>query len=236
MKISNVITDRMDKDSKIYKILETYWGDLLVIMTMSSIVFLYIIDGIIRGDFFHVDNFTIALVAYQLALLAGLLLTLTNFRLPVSRLALYAITILLAIIFTVFWEGLFGGDITLGVIDGARTLFYGGNPYDPNNPCCTHGLDEFQHLAPYPYLPVDVLFYASTLGILHVLSSVVFGYQLPDFAPTFNVTGFIVVNVILMALTMLVVYKTFPEAKFESLMLGFLVIVTFIWNNVTFSS
>ncbi|MFW9991844.1 MAG: hypothetical protein ACFFD4_07270 [Candidatus Odinarchaeota archaeon] len=230
------ILNNKNKDNWLYNILDHYWGDIFIIGWGVVIFLLYFLDGLIRGDFFHLDNYYIGLFFYQLILGIGLVLTFTRFRLPVSKAALYAVTLILALFYIFFSEGLFGGDITLGVIDGARTLFYGGNPYDPNNPCCTHGLDQYQHLAPYPYLPVDAVFHGITLGALHIISGMIFGDQIPWFAPSFNIAGIITVNGSLMILSMFVAYKTFPKASSESFMVGFLVIAPFLWNNVTLST
>ncbi|MHA1448232.1 MAG: hypothetical protein ACTSP4_02300 [Candidatus Hodarchaeales archaeon] len=234
--MKDIISNRENNSSLIKRILDNFWGDLLIISAGILIFLLYMVDSLLRNDFFHLDNYWIALFSYQLMLFAGLVLTFTKLRIPLSKASLYAITILMALFYIFYSEGLFGGDITLGVIDGAETLFNGGNPYDPNNPCCRHGLDEFQHYATYPYLPVDVIFYALTMGSLHTFSSLIFGSTLPSFAPSFNTMGILIVNSVLMLIGIYASYKTFPRAKYEGMLVGFLVIAPFLWNNVTLST
>ncbi|MHA2295340.1 MAG: hypothetical protein ACXADA_04945 [Candidatus Hodarchaeales archaeon] len=237
MKVFDAIKFK-DKENRFYRFFDQYWGDMILIGSGIIVMLFYLIDSTIKRDFLHADNTLINFLFYQYVLLLGLVLTFTRIRITVSKITLLIATILIIILYFFYWEGLFGGDITLGVIDGGRTLFFGGNPYDPNNPCCTHGRDEYAHPGTYPYLPIDVIFYSITLGMLYLLSTFIFGIQssIPWIVPSFNTMGIIVVNSSLMILTVLVACKTLPEANLESLMVGFLVIIPFLWSNVTLST
>jgi hypothetical protein len=141
-----------------------------------------------------------------------------------------AITLILLITFR---EIVFTGDITQGVIVGARVFWEGKNPYDvaeiphavPNIP------GEF-HFGTYAYLPVDLLSYALFLGGLKLIFSPFTLLDLPFPFPGINEMGILVTNLILMCVSIYLLKEILEIKGRQAAVLGTFLFLILIWNNV----
>ena len=130
-----------------------------------------------------------------------------------------------------FNEIIFSGDITQGVITGARMLWEGKNPYV---------IAEVPHARPYPpggfryvtyaYLPVDLLFYSLVLGVMNLISTFIAGSNLPPFLPGFNEMGILITNLSLMIVSIILIREILEITWKQAILLGSLFFFVLIWN------
>ena len=141
---------------------------------ISIPIFLFIFLAWINDNFMILDHsYWIGIIAFNCVIFYGIYFVYTKKRIEVStRILYYGIGLSLLILF-LFQNIAFSGDITVGVIDGARLLWDGQNPYVVEG--VRHAIPDIPgefRLTTYPYLPVDLLTYSLFLGLLSFLSAI----------------------------------------------------------------
>ncbi|MFX0211700.1 MAG: hypothetical protein ACFFDT_37330 [Candidatus Hodarchaeota archaeon] len=224
--------------SKIRIKLEDFRVEILIGASFSVPILLFILIAWIRGDFTIVDHtYWISVIAYNLAIIAAILVGLSNRTLKISPVILYYAIGLSLFAMTVFNQIMFAGDITQGVIAGARILWEGENPYvvekvphaKPNSP------GEFRWTT-YAYLPVDLLTYTILLGLMNTISSLVLGGEIPtqfhDFIPGFSPMGIFLANLLFMVISIFLIQKILEIDLKNAILLGTTLFLILLWNNV----
>ncbi|MHA2154027.1 MAG: hypothetical protein ACXABU_01710, partial [Candidatus Hodarchaeales archaeon] len=211
-----------------------YKTELFIILFAAIPTSLFIVFAWIKGDFLVLDHsYWIGVVAYNLVLFYGIWLAWTKKTLKLSEGILYVGIAITLILYTAFREIIFTGDITQGVITGARMLWEGKNPYV---------VAEVPHAQPYPpggfryetyaYLPVDLLSYAVLLGSLNFISTIIAGTEIPVFLPGFNEMGILVANLALMCVSIYLLKDILEIRWKKAVALGVFLFLILIWNNV----
>ncbi len=211
-----------------------YKTELFIILFAAIPTSLFIVFAWIKGDFLVLDHsYWIGVVAYNLVLFYGIWFAQTKKTLKLSEGILYVGIAITLILYTAFREIIFTGDITQGVITGARMLWEGKNPYV---------VAEVPHAQPYPpggfryetyaYLPVDLLSYAVLLGSLNFVSTVIAGTDIPVFLPGFNEMGILVTNLALMCVSIYLLKDILEIRWKQAVALGVFLFLILIWNNV----
>jgi len=178
-------------------------------------------------------TYWVGVIAYNLTLFFGIWIAATKKVLLLSEGILWIGLGTTVVMFIVFHEIIFSGDITQGVITGARMLWEGKNPYV---------IAEVPHAQPYPpggfryvtyaYLPVDLLFYSLSLGIMNLITSLFVGANVPSYLPSFNEMGILISNLLLMTISIFLIRDILEIRWKQATLLGSLFFVILIWNNV----
>ncbi|PWI49210.1 hypothetical protein CEE45_02395 [Candidatus Heimdallarchaeota archaeon B3_Heim] len=211
-----------------------YKTELFVILFAAIPTSLFIVFAWIKSDFLVLDHsYWIGIVAYNLVLFYGIWLAKSKKTIKLSEGILYVGIAITLILYTAFRGIIFSGDITQGVITGARMLWEGKNPYV---------VAEVPHAQPYPlplrydatyaYLPVDLLSYALFLGGLNFFSSFIAGTDIPVFLPGFNEMGILVTNLALMCVSIYLLKEILEIRWKQATVLGTFLFLILIWNNV----
>ncbi len=234
-KMADSLFSNLQKKAVLYK------TELLIILFAAIPTSLFIIIAWIKGDFQVLDHsYWIGIIAYNLVLVFGIWFAYTKREMKLSEGILYVGIVITLILYTVFRDIIFTGDITQGVIAGARLFWEGKNPYV---------VAEIPHAQPYPlpfryvtyaYLPVDLLSYAMLLGGLNFLSSLipVSEIQLPGFnelaipLPGFNEMGILIANLALMCVSIYLLREILEIKGKQAAVLGTFLFLILIWNNV----
>ncbi len=210
-----------------------YKTELLIILFAAIPTSLFILIAWIEGDFSVLDHsYWIGIIFYNLVLVFGIWFAHTKRVLKISERILYVGIVITLILYTAFRDIVFTGDITQGVIEGARVLWEGKNPYVvaeiphavPNIP------GEFR-LGTYAYLPVDLISYSIFLGGLKLLFSP-FTTLSPFPLPGINEMGILVTNLGLMCVSIYLLKDILEINWKKAAVLGSFLFLILIWNNV----
>jgi hypothetical protein len=220
--------------SDIFKKLEPYKLELTIGVLITIPFFFFVLLAWIKNDFLVVDHsYWIGVISYNIAIIFGLWLALTNRTIELSNTILYYAIAMSIIITIIFRDVAFSGDITLAVIDAAELFWDGQNPY------IVEGIRHARPYPPggfrlttYPYLPVDLLIYALSLGIMNFISTRAVGTEIPDFLPGFNAMGILLSNIFLMIISIIFIKKTLDIEWKDAILLGLALFIILLWNNV----
>ena len=208
--------------------------ELFIIIFALTPAVLFITFAVIEDNFFVLDHsYWVGVIAYNLTLFFGIWIAATKKVLLLSEGILWIGLGTTVVMFIVFHDIIFSGDITQGVITGARMLWEGKNPYV---------IAEVPHAQPYPpggfryvtyaYLPVDLLFYSLTLGVMNLVTSLFVGANIPSYLPGFNEMGILVSNLLLMMISIFLIRDIWEIRWKQATLLGSLFFIILIWNNV----
>ncbi|WP_455463774.1 hypothetical protein [Candidatus Hodarchaeum mangrovi] len=141
---------------------------------ISIPIFLFILLAWINDNFMILDqSYWIGVISFNCVIFYGIYFAYSRKRIEVStKIFYYGIGLSLLILF-LFQNIAFSGDITVGVIDGARLLWEGQNPYVVEG--VRHAIPDIPgefRLTTYAYLPVDLLTYSLFLGLLSFISAI----------------------------------------------------------------
>ena len=147
--------------------------ELSIGIVISIPIFLFIALALINNNFMILDqSYWIGILAFNFVIFYGIYFAYARKKIEVStRILYYGIGLSFLLLF-LFRNAAFSGDITLGVIDGARLLWNGENPYVVEG--VRHAIPDIPgefRLTTYAYLPVDLLTYSFFLGLLNFLSA-----------------------------------------------------------------
>jgi len=223
--------------SEVRQKLEPYKKELAISVSLSIPFFLFIFLSWIKGDFSALDpSYWISVISYNIAIIIGLWLVLSNRTIQLSPLILvYGIGLSL-IILVVFNNLVFSGDITQGVIVGSKLLWEGENPYIVEKvPHASPDSPNFRWTT-YAYLPVDLLTYTILLGGMHTVSSLILGTNIPDslhdFIPGFTPMGILLSNLLFLTISIFLIWKILEIEFNQAILLGFAFFTILMWNNV----
>jgi len=208
--------------------------ELFIIVFALTPAVLFITFAVIEDNFLVLDHsYWVGVIAYNLTLFFGVWIAATKKVLLLSEGILWVGLGITVVMFIVFNDIIFSGDITQGVITGAHMLWEGKNPYV---------IAEVPHAQPYPpggfryvtyaYLPVDLLFYSLTLGIMNLITSFFVGANIPTYLPGFNEMGILVSNLLLMMVSIFLIREILEIRWKQAVLLGSLFFIVLIWNNV----
>ena len=206
---------------------------LIIIFALTPAV-LFITFAILENDFLVLDHsYWVGVIAYNLTLIFGIWIAASKKVLQLSEGLLWVGLGITIVLFIVFRDIIFTGDITQGVIKGSSMLWEGKNPYV---------VAEVPHAKPYPpggfryvtyaYLPVDLLFYSLILGIMNIISSIFVGASVPSYLPGFTEMGIFITNLILMLISIILIRDILEIRWKQATLLGGLFFLVLIWNNV----
>ena len=206
---------------------------LIIIFALTPVV-LFITFAILENDFLVLDHsYWVGVIAYNLTLILGIWIAASKKVLQLSEGLLWVGLGITIVLFIVFRDIIFTGDITQGVIKGSSMLWEGKNPYV---------VAEVPHAKPYPpggfryvtyaYLPVDLLFYSLVLGIMNIISSIFVGTSVPSYLPGFTEMGIFITNLILMLISIILIRDILEIRWKQATLLGGLFFLVLIWNNV----
>ncbi|MHA2226345.1 MAG: hypothetical protein ACXAC8_14140 [Candidatus Hodarchaeales archaeon] len=218
--------------------LREYWANIFLIVIVAIPFSIFFIQGLYFG-FFELEHSTvsgmsISAIFYNLFIISVIILISFNIKIRLSPSLLYLGFFFVIFFVIIYLPGMFSGDVTQVVFNGARLLWEGKNPYDPVAKYIMHGSPTGAsdlHAGTYPYLPVDLLSYGLILGLFNFISSLVITGNVPIWLPGFNNLGVALANLILIAGSCTFLYLLFPEDRFQGPLLGFLLIFPFIWSN-----
>jgi hypothetical protein len=208
--------------------------ELFIIVFALTPATLFVTFAIIEDNFFVLDHsYWVGVIAYNLTLFFGVWIAASKKVLQLSESILWVGLGITVVMFIVFHDIIFSGDITQGVITGSRMLWEGKNPYV---------VAEVPHAQPYPpggfryvtyaYLPVDLLFYSLVLGIMNLITSLFVGSNIPEYLPGINEMGILIANLLLM-ITSIYLIRDILEIRWkQATLLGSLFFIVLIWNNV----
>jgi len=220
--------------SRVQRMLKQYKIELLVGGLISIPMFLFILIALIMNDFSILDHsYWIGVLAYNIAIIFGVWFALSKHHLNLSFSVVYYIIVLSALLFFVFRDLAFTGDITLGVIDGATALWNGINPYTEN--VVRHAVPNVPHdfrPSTYAYLPVDLLTYSLLLGSMNFISSLLVGSEVPEFLPGFNAMGILLSNLLFFSISIYLIRYILQSEKKRAFALTLAFFTILIWNNV----
>jgi hypothetical protein len=217
--------------------LESYKIELVIGLSFSVPFFLFILFAVFSGDFSVLDpSYWIGVIAYNIAIVIGLWLVLSNRTLQLTPLILLYAVGLSVLLLVVFNSIVFSGDITQGVIAGSKLLWEGKNPYIVEEvPHASPGSPSFRWTT-YAYLPVDLITYTILLGGMHTISSFILGTNIPetlhDFVPGFTPMGIFLSNMLFLVISIFLIQKILEIEFKHALLLGFAFFTVLIWNNV----
>jgi len=208
--------------------------ELFIIVFALTPAVLFITFAVIEDNFFVLDHsYWVGVIAYNLTLFFGIWIAASKKVLQLSESILWIGLGITVVMFIIFHEIIFSGDITQGVITGARMLWEGKNPYV---------VAEVPHAKPYPpggfryvtyaYLPVDLLFYSLTLGIMNLITSLFVGTNAPSYLPGFNEMGILISNLLLMVISIILIKDILEIRWKQAILLGSFFFIILIWNNV----
>jgi hypothetical protein len=205
----------------------------IIIFALTPAV-LFITFAILENDFLVLDHsYWVGVIAYNLTLIFGIWIAASKKVLQLSEGLLWVGLGITIVLYIVFHDIIFTGDITQGVIKGSSMLWEGKNPYV---------VAEVPHAKPYPpggfryvtyaYLPVDLLFYSLVLGIMNIISSIFVGASVPSYLPGFTEMGIFITNLILMLISIILIRDILEIRWKQATLLGGLFFLVLIWNNV----
>ncbi|MHA2165683.1 MAG: hypothetical protein ACXAAT_07425 [Candidatus Hodarchaeales archaeon] len=205
----------------------------IIIFALTPAV-LFITFAVLENDFLVLDHsYWVGVIAYNLTLIFGIWIAASKKVLQLSEGLLWVGLGITIVLYIVFHDIIFSGDITQGVIKGSSMLWEGKNPYV---------VAEVPHAKPYPpggfryvtyaYLPVDLLFYSLVLGIMNIISSLFVGTNVPSFLPGFTEMGIFITNLILMLISIILIRDILEIRWKQATLLGGLFFLVLIWNNV----
>ncbi len=214
--------------------LEQYKIEFLVGGLISIPIFLFILFAIIKNDFSVLDHsYWVGVIAYNLLIIIGVWYVLSERQMQLSITIVYYAIGLSLLLFFLFRGIAFTGDITLGVIDGAKALWTGINPYTEN--VVRHAVPNVPNetrLSTYAYLPVDLLTYSILLGGMNFISSLFAGSEVPDILPGFNAFGILLANLIFLGISTFLIRRILQSDLHQALALGVAFFTIVIWNNI----
>ncbi|MHA2075522.1 MAG: hypothetical protein ACW97X_12955 [Candidatus Hodarchaeales archaeon] len=220
--------------SQVKTIIERHKVEIIVSTLISIPIFLFILFAFIENDFSVLDHsYWVGVIAFNLIVIFGVWFTLSNKTLHLSTSILYYTVGLSLVVFFLFREAAFTGDITLGVIDGAKALWDGINPYTEN--VVRHAVPNIPgetRLATYAYLPVDLLTYSLLLGSMNFASSILSGPEVPEFLPGFNALGILLSNLLFFCISSVIIRKVIQSEFKQAITLTLAFFTILIWNNV----
>jgi hypothetical protein len=193
---------------------------------------LFIIFALVKNDFTIFDHsYWVGVISYNATLIGIIWLSLTNRKIMLSEKILYVGLIISFVIYLFFQGNMFAGDITQGVLAGARMLWEGKNPYVIPEVPHADSFGSFR-MGTYAYLPIDLLFYSLTLGGMNLISSIIAGPEIPWFLPGYNEMGILVINSFLMIISIYLIRDILEIRMKQAILLGSLFFIILIWNNV----
>jgi hypothetical protein len=220
--------------SHVQRKLEQYKIELRVGGLSSIPIFLFLLFAVIKNDFSVLDHsYWIGVIAYNLLIIMGVWFVLSDHQMQLSMSIVYYAIALSLVIFFAFRDIAFTGDITLGVIDGAKALWNGINPYVEN--VVRHAIPNVPnetHLSTYAYLPVDLLTYSILLGGMNFISSLFAGSEVPEILPGFNAFGILLSNLVFLGISIFFIRRILQSELYQALALGIAFFTIVIWNNV----
>lgn len=220
--------------SQLKTIIDNHNIEIIVGTLISIPIFLFILFALIENDFSVLDrSYWVGVIAFNAIVLFGVWFTLSNKTLHLSTSILYYTIGLSLILFFLYREIAFTGDITLGVIDGAKALWDGINPYTEN--VVRHAVPNIPgetRLATYAYLPVDLLTYSLLLGVMNFASSLLSGPEVPDYLPGFNAFGILLSNLMFFGISAIIIRKVIQSELKQAITLTLAFFTVLIWNNV----
>ena len=218
--------------SKLKNTIALHKNELFVILLAVIPTSLFVIFALIENNFKILDHsYWVGITVYNVTLIIGIWLAMTKRKLLLSEGILYVGLVITFIMFFFFRELIFTGDITQGVITGARMLWEGKNPYVVPEVPHADSFGSFR-LGTYAYLPVDLLFYSLMLGGMNLFSSLIIGPEIPFFLPGFNEMGIVITNSLLMVISIYLIKDVLEVRWKQAILLGSLFFVVLIWNNV----
>jgi hypothetical protein len=205
----------------------------IIIFALTPAV-LFITFAVLENDFLVLDHsYWVGVIAYNLTLVFGIWIAASKKVLQLSEGLLWVGLGITIVLYFVFHNIIFTGDITQGVIKGSSMLWEGKNPYV---------VAEVPHAKPYPpggfryvtyaYLPVDLLFYSLVLGTMNIISSIFVGANVPSYLPGFTEMGIFITNLILMLISIILIRDILEIKWKQATLLGGLIFLILIWNNV----
>lgn len=223
--------------SEVKQKLESYKLELIISISITIPIFLFILFALLESDFTILDHsYWISVVAYNIVIVVGVWFVNSNRTLHLSPVILIYGIGLFILIQIVFLIPFFTGDITQGVITGSKVLWEGENPYVVEKvPHAQPDSPDFRWTT-YPYLPVDLLTYTVLLGGMNTVSSILVNLIIPanltGILPGFNLLGFLLINICLMVISIVLIWKIL-EIKFKyAFLLGLIFFIILLWNNV----
>ncbi|MFX0087419.1 MAG: hypothetical protein ACFFAU_17345 [Candidatus Hodarchaeota archaeon] len=214
--------------------LKQYKIEFLVGGLISIPIFLFILFAVVKNDFSVLDHsYWVGVAAYNLLIIIGVWFVLSEHQMRFSMSIVYYAIGLSLLLFFLFRGIAFTGDITLGVIDGAKALWSGINPYTEN--VVRHAVPNIPNetrLSTYAYLPVDLFTYSILLGSMNFISSLFAGSEVPDILPGFNAFGILLSNLIFLGISTFLIRRILQSELHQALALGVAFFTIVIWNNV----
>ena len=214
------------------------WANIFLIVILAVPFSIFFAQGLLFGfdelEHSAVSGLFISAFFYNLFIILMVLFIFSNMKLRLTPSLLYLGLIFMTVFFIFYLPGMFGGDVNQVVYTGAKCLWEGKNPYDPNELYIKHGSPTGAgvfHEGTYPYLPVDLLSYGLILGIFNIISSFLVNGDVPIWLPGFNDVGLTLANLIFTAIGCTFTYFLFPKDRFQGPILAFLLMIPFVWSS-----
>lgn len=214
------------------------WANILLIILVSVPSVIFFVQGLLYGfdelEHAGVSGLFFSAIFYNLFIVLLVILIVSNIKIRLSPILLYVGLVFIGIFFLLYLPALYAGDVSQIVYNGARLLWEGKNPYDPNAQYIMHGsATGAGDLKPgtYPYLPLDLYSYGLILGIFNAISGLFVNGAIPDWLPGFNNLGLTLTNLIFTAISGVISYYLFPEDRFQGPIFTLLLMIPFAWSN-----
>ncbi|UCE13715.1 MAG: hypothetical protein JSV04_00735 [Candidatus Heimdallarchaeota archaeon] len=214
------------------------WANILLIILISIPSVIFFVQGLLYGfeeiEHAGVSGLFFSAIFYNLFIILLVILIVSRVKIRLSPILLYVGLVFIGIFFLLYLPALYAGDVSQIVYNGARLLWEGKNPYDPNAKYIMHGsATGAGDLKPgtYPYLPIDLYSYGLILGVFNVISRLLVTGSVPDWLPGFNNFGLTLANLIFTGISCVISYYLFPKDRFQGPIFAFLLMVPFAWSN-----